>query len=141
MLDRRQERIERRGEHIAKLNRRAAETDLRLKRLYHAIETGVAKLDDPALKERGAGLKAIRDLAQADAERAYAHPSTIYRLIRIGEFPGFKIAQTSVTACSVVSRPSSRTTARRPAKCRPLRPRTHGRSHRRCTGYGSDGRH
>ncbi|MCK9993662.1 MAG: hypothetical protein Dbin4_02182 [Alphaproteobacteria bacterium] len=30
----------------------AAETDLRLKRLYDAIESGVADLDDPALKER-----------------------------------------------------------------------------------------
>ena len=72
MLDRRQERTERRREHIAELNKRAAEADLRLKRLYDAIETGVADLDDPALKERIAGLKAIRDQAQADAERAQA---------------------------------------------------------------------
>ena len=72
VLDRRQERAGRRGEHIAELNKRAAETDLRLKRLYDAIETGVADLDDPALKERIAGLKAIRDQAQADAERAQA---------------------------------------------------------------------
>ena len=72
VLDRRQERTERRCEHIAELNKRAAETDLRLKRLYDAIETGVADLDDPALKERIAGLKAIRDQAQADADRAQA---------------------------------------------------------------------
>ena len=72
VLDRRQERTERRREHIAELNKRAAETDLRLKRLYDAIEAGVADLDDPALKERIAGLKAIRDQAQADAERAAA---------------------------------------------------------------------
>jgi len=72
VLDRRQERAERRREHIAELNKRAAETDLRLKRLYDAIESGVADLDDPALKERIAGLKAIRDQAQADAERAQA---------------------------------------------------------------------
>ena len=52
------------------MNKRAAETDLRLKPLYDAIETGVADLDDPAMKERIAGLKAIRDQAQADAERA-----------------------------------------------------------------------
>ena len=70
VLDRRQERTERRREHIAELNKRAAETDLRLKRLYDAIETGVADLDDPALKERIVGLKAIRDQAQADADRA-----------------------------------------------------------------------
>ena len=72
VLDRRQERAERRREHIAELNKRATETDLRLKRLYDAIESGVADLDDPALKERIAGLKAIRDQAQADAERAQA---------------------------------------------------------------------
>ncbi len=72
VLDRRQERTERRREHIAELNKRAAETDLRLKRLYDAIEAGVADLDDPALKERIAGLKAIRDQAKADAERAQA---------------------------------------------------------------------
>src|SRR5271157_2505179 len=70
VLDRRQEQAERRREHLAELNKRAAETDLRLKRLYDAIETGVADLDDPALKERIAGLQAIRDQSQADAERA-----------------------------------------------------------------------
>ena len=72
VLDRRQERTERRREHIAELNKRAAEADLRLKRLYDAIETGVADLGDPGLKERIAGLKAIRDQAQADAMRAQA---------------------------------------------------------------------
>jgi DNA invertase Pin-like site-specific DNA recombinase len=58
VLNRRQERAERRREHIAELSKRAVETGLRLKRLYDAIEAGVAKLDDPALKERIAGLKA-----------------------------------------------------------------------------------
>jgi site-specific DNA recombinase len=72
VLDRRQERTERRREHFAELNKRAAEADLRLKRLYDAIESGIADLDDPALKERIAGLKAIRDQAQADADRAQA---------------------------------------------------------------------
>jgi site-specific DNA recombinase len=72
VLDRRHERAERRHEHIAELNKRAAETDLRLKRLYDAIEAGVADLDDPALKERIVSLKAIRDQAQADAARAAA---------------------------------------------------------------------
>ncbi len=40
--------------------------------LYDAIEAGVADLDDPALKERVASLKAIRDQAQADAGRGAA---------------------------------------------------------------------
>jgi hypothetical protein len=52
VLDRRQERSDRRREHIAELNKRSAETELRLKRLYDAIESGVADLDDPALKDR-----------------------------------------------------------------------------------------
>ncbi len=72
VLDRRQERAERRREHIAELNKRAAETNLRLKRLYGAIEAGVADLGDQAPKERVASLKVIRDQAQADAARAAA---------------------------------------------------------------------
>lgn len=70
VLDRRQEQSERRREHIAELNKRAAESELRLKRLYDAIEAGVADINDPALKDRIDGLKAIRDQAKADAERA-----------------------------------------------------------------------
>ena len=51
---------------------RTTESEQRLKRLYDAIEAGVADLDDPALKERIAGLKVIRDQARADADRAQA---------------------------------------------------------------------
>uniref|UniRef100_E6VP48 Resolvase domain n=1 Tax=Rhodopseudomonas palustris (strain DX-1) TaxID=652103 RepID=E6VP48_RHOPX len=69
LLDRREERAERRREHLAELNRRLTETDQRLNRLYDAIEAGLADLNDSVLKERMAGLKAIRDQAQADAER------------------------------------------------------------------------
>src|SRR5271154_1873562 len=72
VLDRRDERSERQVLHIAELRKRAAEADLRLKRLYEAIESGIAALDDPALKERVTGLKAIRDQSQADADRAQA---------------------------------------------------------------------
>ena len=43
------------------MNKRAGEAELRLKRLYDAIETGVADLSDPGLNERIAGLKAILD--------------------------------------------------------------------------------
>ncbi len=71
-LDRRQERSEHQHEHLGELNRRAAESEARLKRLYDAIEAGVADLNDPALKDRIDGLKAIRDQAKADAERAQA---------------------------------------------------------------------
>lgn len=72
VLDRRRERAGRRREHVAELNKRAAEADLRLRRLYDAIEAGVAHLDDPALKDRIASLKTVRDQAQADARRAAA---------------------------------------------------------------------
>ena len=39
-------------------------------RLYDAIENGVADLSDPMMKDRITELKAIRDQARADAERA-----------------------------------------------------------------------
>jgi hypothetical protein len=72
VLDRRQEQSGRRREHIAELNKRAAESDLRLKRLCDAIEAGVADIGDPALKDRIDGLKVIRDQARVDAELAQA---------------------------------------------------------------------
>lgn len=46
------------------------EVDAKLKRLYDAIENGVADFADPMLKGRVAELKVIRDQAHADAERA-----------------------------------------------------------------------
>lgn len=41
-------------------------------RVYDAIEAGVADIDDPALRDRIAGLRAIHDSASADATRAQA---------------------------------------------------------------------
>lgn len=70
LLDRREERAERRRTVAAELAKRAAEADARLKRLYDAIERGLADLDDPALKDRITELKAMRDQARVDAERA-----------------------------------------------------------------------
>jgi site-specific DNA recombinase len=70
VLDRRTERAERRKVHIAELRKRAAEADAKLKRLYDAIENGVADLSDPMLKDRIGELKATRDQARLDAERA-----------------------------------------------------------------------
>ncbi len=61
---------ERRREHLAELSTRATETDQRLNRLYDAIESDVADRNDKALKERIAALKAIRDQAKTDADRA-----------------------------------------------------------------------
>lgn len=59
MLSHRQERLERRREHIAELTKRATEADQRLRRLYDAIESGVADITDPVLKERIDGLAAV----------------------------------------------------------------------------------
>ncbi|MDE5442270.1 hypothetical protein GWG65_12585 [Bradyrhizobium sp. CSA207] len=70
VLHRRKERTERRTAHIAELRKRAAEAEAKLKRLYDAIENGIADISDPLLKERVIELKAIRDQARADAERA-----------------------------------------------------------------------
>ncbi len=72
LLDRREERAERRRALVAELRRKAAEADARLKRLYDAIENGVADLDDQALKERIGDLRAVRDQARVDADRAAA---------------------------------------------------------------------
>jgi site-specific DNA recombinase len=52
------------------LRRRAGETDAKLKRLYDAIENGVADLYDSMLKDRIIELKAVCDQARAHAERA-----------------------------------------------------------------------
>ncbi|WP_179733056.1 MULTISPECIES: recombinase family protein [unclassified Bradyrhizobium] len=70
VLYRRKERAERRTAHIAELRKRASEAEAKLKRLYDAIENGVADVSDPLLKERVTELKGIRDQARADAERA-----------------------------------------------------------------------
>lgn len=70
VLDRRTERAERRKSHVADLRKRAAEADAKLRRLYDAIENGVADLSDPQLKDRVAELKATRDQARLDAVRA-----------------------------------------------------------------------
>ena len=72
LLDRRQESVERRSQHITELNQRAAEADMRLKRLYEAIEAGSLDPAESALGERIAGLTAIRDQARADAVRTEA---------------------------------------------------------------------
>ncbi|WKW52032.1 recombinase family protein [Rhodomicrobium lacus] len=72
LLDRRQEGVERRSKHIAELNQRAAEADMRLKRLYDAIEAGSLDPAESALGERITGLSALRDQARADAARTEA---------------------------------------------------------------------
>ena len=70
VLDRREERTEHQATHIAELRKRATEADAKLKRLYDAIENGVTDLSDLMPKDRITELKAIRDQARADTERA-----------------------------------------------------------------------
>jgi len=69
VIDRRQERAERRREHLAELHRRITEADQRLGRLFDAIEAGMVDKDDAMAKERMVSLKSLRDQAAADAER------------------------------------------------------------------------
>lgn len=70
VLYRRKERAERRTAHIAGLRKRATEAEAKLKRLYDAIENGIADVSDPMLKERVTELKSVRDQARPDAVRA-----------------------------------------------------------------------
>lgn len=70
VLERRDERARHRATHIAELRKRAAEAEAKLKRLYDAIENGIADVSDPLLKERVTELKSVRDQARTDADRA-----------------------------------------------------------------------
>ncbi|MBV8971605.1 MAG: recombinase zinc beta ribbon domain-containing protein, partial [Sphingomonadaceae bacterium] len=70
LLDRREDRAARKRAHASEMRKRAAEAEGRLKRLYEAIESGVADLADTSLKERIAELRAIKSQAETDAERA-----------------------------------------------------------------------
>lgn len=70
LLDRKRTRVTERQRHIGELNRRAAEAQQRLSRLYEAIENGVADPADVDLAGRIDSLKAARDLANAEATKA-----------------------------------------------------------------------
>jgi DNA invertase Pin-like site-specific DNA recombinase len=72
IIDRRAEWAERRQKHVGDLRRRAAEAAAKLKRLYAAIEDGLADSGDGALKVRIKELVDLRDAAEAEADRAVA---------------------------------------------------------------------
>jgi phosphoenolpyruvate-protein kinase (PTS system EI component) len=59
VLERRKQRAERRR-RILSNRKRAAKAEAKLKLLYDAIESGIADVSDPMLKERVTDLKAIR---------------------------------------------------------------------------------
>ena len=118
-------RAERRRSHIADLRKRAAEADTKLKRLYDAIENGVADLSDPMLKERIGELKATRDQARLDAERAEdaigrAGPSITAQALKTF----------ARTACKRMRTESGRLPPRSPPRARPT-----GRSRSERTAY------
>jgi len=48
------------------LRKRSAEADAKLKRLYDAIENGIADVSDLMLKDRVTELRSIRDQARAE---------------------------------------------------------------------------
>lgn len=73
LLDRREEWVIERRQHVAELERRATEADAKLSRLYEAIENGLVDMGDASFKARIMELASIRDQARSDAERAVAH--------------------------------------------------------------------
>lgn len=68
VLHRRQEWAERRQSQVTDLRRRATEAEAKLKRLYDAIEAGIADLADPMLKARIGELTALRDQARVKVD-------------------------------------------------------------------------
>lgn len=73
ILERRDEWVNQRRQHVSDLERRATEAEAKLKRLYDAIENGVIDMNDPSLKDRISELTTLRDNARGDAQRATAH--------------------------------------------------------------------
>jgi len=70
LLERRHQWAESRRTHIAELRRRATEAEAKLNRLFQFIEMGTVDLSEPVLNSRVVELKALRDQATADADRA-----------------------------------------------------------------------
>lgn len=70
MLDGRREREAEQQQLVADLNKKSAEAQQKLSRLYQAIENGVADMDDADFAQRVSALKLARDQANVEAERA-----------------------------------------------------------------------
>lgn len=66
-------------ERMASLEREATDAEARLRRLYGLVEDGITELDG-TLKERIAGLKAVRDAAQAALQRLRSDGRATIRL-------------------------------------------------------------
>ena len=60
------------GQRLTALRGKLADAEDRLKRLYQAIENGIADPADPTLKDRIAAIRTERDIAQVAFDRAVA---------------------------------------------------------------------
>ena len=72
LLVRRDVWADRRRRHVAELRERAADAEAKLRRLYEAVESGMLTSADRMFGQRTAELGAIRDQAEADADRIAA---------------------------------------------------------------------
>jgi site-specific DNA recombinase len=82
LLERQTAKDEDRATRLGGLKAKLSEAESRLGRLYAAIESGVADLTDPTLKERVAVAKIERDIAQAACDRALAETNPRARITR-----------------------------------------------------------
>lgn len=120
ILERRRNRMAREGnDRLDELTRRGEEVRLRLKRLLKAIEMGALSLDEPALQERLAYLRALqtrtaKEIRSLQVELNHAgtlaiSPSLVRRVIKAAEERllerghGFRRSYLSVFAKQIVT--------------------------------------
>lgn len=120
ILERRRERIARDGnDRLDELTRRGEEVGLRLKRLLKAIEMGALSLDEPALQERLAYLRALQTRTAEEIRSLHAElncagaltipPSLVRRIIKVAEQRllerghGFRRGYVSVFATRIIA--------------------------------------
>jgi site-specific DNA recombinase len=80
LVERQASRDEDHGARLSALRAKVTDAESRLGRLYGAIESGVAAINDQTLKERVATLKTERDIAQVALDRAAAEISPRSRI-------------------------------------------------------------
>lgn len=107
------------GERLDELTRRGEEVRLRLKRLLKAIEMGALSLDEPALQERLAYLRALQTRTAEEIRSLHAElncagaltipPSLVRRIIKVAEQRlleqghGFRRSYVSVFATRIIA--------------------------------------
>ena len=93
LMDRQTARDADHGQRLTMLRGKLTDAEDRLKRLYQAIENGIADPADPTLKDRGAAIRTERDIAQVAFDRAVAELQ-----------PGARITTEKIAACVDVMR-------------------------------------